>query len=104
MLSQDTVREVTRRIAEAARPELIVLFGSQARGTAGESSDLDLLVIQRTTLTRPKRSAPLYSKLRDFPFSKDIVVFTPEEVEEYRNLPMSFVMTALREGKVLYEK
>ena len=31
-------------------------------------------------------------------------VYTPDEVNEYQNLPMSIVQTALREGTVLYER
>ena len=31
------------------------------------------------------------------------MVYTPEEVSEWSNVPEAFVTTALREGKVLYE-
>ncbi|RLC91516.1 MAG: nucleotidyltransferase domain-containing protein, partial [Chloroflexi bacterium] len=34
----------------------------------------------------------------------DIVWWTPEEVEEWRGVRSHFINTALREGKVLYEK
>jgi hypothetical protein len=34
----------------------------------------------------------------------DVVVYTPEEVEEWRSVPEAFVTTAIREGKVLYER
>jgi hypothetical protein len=37
-------------------------------------------------------------------FSKDIVVWTPEEVEQWRNVSNAFITTALREGIVLYER
>jgi predicted nucleotidyltransferase len=98
------LQEMADEIVGAARPEKVVLFGSHARGDASDDSDIDLLVIQETDLPRPKRSVPLYSILRLYPYSKDIVVYTPEEVDAYRDLPQSFVMTALREGRVLYEK
>lgn len=92
------------RIVEIARPIKVILFGSRARGDAGESSDVDLLIIQETDQPRPKRGLPLYSALRHYHCSKDILVYTPEEVDDYRNLPHSFIMTVMREGKVLYEK
>jgi len=104
MIEGQILREMVDRIVAVAHPETVVLFGSHARGDAGAHSDVDFLVIQETDLPRPKRSVPLYATLRDYPYSKDILVYTPEEVGAYRNLPNSFVMTALREGKVLYEK
>ncbi len=98
------IRAMADRIVAETKPDRVILFGSHARGAAGPDSDIDLLVIQQTTQSRPKRSGPLYSLLRDFPYSKDIVVYTPEEIDAYRGLPQSFIMTALREGVVLYEK
>ena len=35
---------------------------------------------------------------------KDIIVRTPHEVYEWSAVPNAFVTTAIREGKVLYEK
>jgi len=104
MVDIGMIQEMVRRIVAAVDPVRVVLFGSQARGGAGPESDLDFLIIQETDLPRPKRSAPLYSLLRDFPCSKDILVYTPREVEEDAALPHALVTTALREGKVLYEK
>jgi hypothetical protein len=36
--------------------------------------------------------------------AKDIVVWTPEEVDEWKALPDAFISTALAEGKLLYER
>lgn len=104
MVDFSVIREMAERIAMACRPRRVVLFGSYARGDAGPHSDVDFLVVQETDLPRPKRSAPLYSLLRDYPCSKDILVFTPREVRDDAGLPHSVVTTAFREGKVLYEE
>ena len=34
----------------------------------------------------------------------DILVYTPEEVEDWSAVPQAFVTTAVREGTILYEK
>ena len=104
MVTSKQLKELARHIRRALDPDRIVLFGSYARGDATENSDVDLLVVARSSLPKPKRSAPLYSLLRDYPFSKDIVVYTPEEVEDYRHLRASLIHRALAEGIVLYEK
>jgi len=104
MIGMRQIGEMSRRIGRRFEPEMIVLFGSYARGDAREDSDVDLLVVARTLLPKPKRSAPMYSLLRDYAISKDILVYTPEELEEYRQLRSSLVHRALEEGVVLYEK
>lgn len=96
--------EMITRIREAADPERIVLFGSRARGTARMDSDYDFLVIKESALPRHRRAAPLYTRLADLPVEVEIVVYTPEEVSEWSGVPQAFVTTALREGRVLYER
>jgi hypothetical protein len=35
---------------------------------------------------------------------KDVVVWTPEEVEAWSEVPHAFITTALQEGKTLYAR
>ena len=46
--------DLVRAIREVADPELVILFGSQARGDARPDSDVDLLIVQE----RSARKAP----------------------------------------------
>jgi predicted nucleotidyltransferase len=39
------VEKITKKIAEAIHPDKIILFGSRAKGTATEESDVDLVVV-----------------------------------------------------------
>jgi len=98
--------EIVRRIVDAADPERIVLFGSRARGEHRPDSDLDILVIAESDEPRSVRSRKLYIATsciaRDV--DADILVYTPDEVREWSTAPRAFVTTALREGRVLYEK
>lgn len=96
-------REIARRIVEVAHPRKVVLFGSRARGRERPDSDWDILVIADSTEPRCERSAPLYGVLSDLRQAVDILVYTPTEVEEWRDVASAFITTAMREGKVLYE-
>jgi len=96
--------EIVARIQCAAQPDRVILFGSRARGTARPESDLDLLVIQDSDQPRYRRSAPYYTLLADLPVEVEVMVYTPQEVEEWSSVPEAFVTTALREGRVLYER
>jgi predicted nucleotidyltransferase len=96
--------ELVARIRDAVQPERIVLFGSRARGTARPQSDFDILIIAPSSLPPWKRTVPLYLLLAGMGVPKDLVWWTAEEIEEWRNVKSHFITTALREGKILYER
>lgn len=103
-VTDDLLDEMVCAIRTVGDPIKIVLFGSHARGEAHPDSDIDILIIEESDLPRYKR-APRYLRalIGLFP-AKDIVVWTPREVEEWADVPHAFITTALREGKVLYER
>ena len=105
MVQVDTrlMGEIVQRIVRTIAPEKVILFGSRARGDAQPGSDIDLLVIARSAKPRHRRAAPLYGALSDILAPMDILVYSPEEVEEWSQVRQAFVTTAIREGKVLYE-
>ena len=103
-LNDDLVREIVRRIVDVAQPEKVILFGSRARGEARPNSDFDLLVIKQSDQPRYRRSVPLYVALADLAAEVEVMVYTPEEVAEWSEVPQAFVTTAVREGKTIYER
>ena len=102
--NDELLGEIVRRIVSAGNPDQIVLFGSRARLDSTEESDIDILVIEESDEPRYKRSPRYYSATcGTFP-ARDIVVWTPEEIQEWETVPNHFVTTAMREGRVLYER
>ena len=103
-IDDELIAEVVRRIVRVADPDKIILFGSQARGEGRTRSDLDILVIKESDVPRWDRGGDIYRALRDIMVPMDILVYTPEEVYDWSEVKRAFVTTAVREGKVLYEK
>ena len=68
MIGARDIEEVAARIGQAANAERVVLFGSHARGSAGETSDVDLLIIAESELPRFKRARDLYKMFRPYPY------------------------------------
>ena len=102
MIPYSQIEAVAIRLGEAAGAERVILFGSHARNDAKATSDVDLMIVAESDLPRFKRSRSLYQMLRPYPFSMDLIVYTPEEVERGKRSPLSFVSTVLREGKTVY--
>ncbi len=103
-VDEPLLAEVVERILGVADPDKIVLFGSHAGGHPHRRSDLDLLIVMPTDLPPHQRAVPFYRALAGLVIPKDIVVYTPEEVRDWGEVPEALVTTALREGRVLYER
>lgn len=103
-LDNELIQEIVRRIVAVADPEKVILFGSYARGEQHEYSDVDIMVIKESSFPRYRRAAPIRLALADLPVDKDIIVFTPQEEQEWAAASTSLVATALREGRIVYEK
>lgn len=102
-LSMDAlVERVTRKIAEAIHPDKIVLFGSRAKGTATEDSDIDLVVVY----SGPKTAREVELEIEDlfFPrdFSMDVIVMTPDHLERYKKIANSLARVVSETGVLCY--
>ena len=94
---------IAARLAEMGA-ELVVLFGSRARGVARAGSDLDLIAVMpcdpRWTFAR--RLAEIGAAV-DPHLATDLLVYTPEEFARLRR-GSAFVRQAMAEGVVLFSR
>ena len=101
---EELLQIIAARITEAIHPQKIILFGSWARGERDPHSDIDLLIIQESTLPRPQRYAQVRRLFWGMGLPMDILVYTPEEFARYQSVPGSFTHTVAHEGRVLYAR
>lgn len=97
------INNIVVKIASKFRPDKIILFGSQARKNPKDNSDIDIMVVKRSSLRRDKRALEIDRAFANRQFPMDIVVYTPEEVRQYQNIEGSFIGDVLKHGKVVYK-
>jgi predicted nucleotidyltransferase len=102
--TEQAIELMVQRLVERFDPDQIILFGSQARGTAGPGSDVDLLVVMPFTGSKRARQLELRMALHDIVVPKDIILATPDEVARRRDIVGTIIRPALREGKLLYAR
>ena len=98
------LQAITQRIVEHFEPRRIVLFGSQARGDDTRDSDLDLFIEMDTDRRPPERAAAVAALFGLRPWSLDVIVYTPSEVERLGGRPGTLLGHIEAEGRVLYER
>ena len=105
--TQESLLQVIREtIIREVHPQMIVLFGSRARGEARDDSDWDFLIVGDLDPGegRRRRLGRLYCALEGVPVSKDLLLYTPAEVEAWRGARNHIIGRALQEGRILYER
>jgi predicted nucleotidyltransferase len=95
--------EAVDRIVRKFHPIRIILFGSWARGSARDDSDLDLLVVLPKVEHKRKVAIEVLRALNGLPITKDVIVTTPKEIKERGQVVGNILRPALEEGKIVYE-
>ena len=102
------IEAIVQTIVQNADPDQIILFGSRARGDARPSSDLDLIVIESEPFegerSRIDEMARLSKAIAKFLVPADILVYSRDDVEYWRDSLNHVLARALREGRILYER
>ena len=104
MLSAEAIAAAAIRVAAAASsPSRVVLFGSYARGTADDGSDLDLLVIQKEVPNRAEEYLRLRQAVGAVGTGVDVLVYSEHEAVRRAEVPGTLLYWAIKEGRVLHD-
>ncbi len=96
MFYKDEIENIKNQIVKKYNPKDIYLFGSNAKGVVRKSSDIDLCIIINTDKKREIIQEMLYSL--DYDMDLDIVIYTEDEWEKYRNDLSTFASVINKTG------
>lgn len=100
---QAHIQKLCNQIVDAFRPQKVILFGSYAYGTPTYDSDIDLLVVMPHEENELDKMAEVRRRLSsEMPL--DVLVKTPQQIEERIQMEDCFVRDIVENGKVLYDK
>ena len=102
-ITESLLNDIKEKIVKHFHPDQIILFGSQAYGTAETESDIDLLVVMNTDLRPTQRSAMVAQVCRPKYVAIDIIVRTPNEIQKKLQDFDPFLEEILDRGRVLYK-
>ncbi|MBQ9848813.1 MAG: nucleotidyltransferase domain-containing protein [Clostridia bacterium] len=86
--------------AKSHGAELIILFGSRAKGKERETSDIDICIVAETD--KKRRLASILQAEIESEYPIDILIYTPKEWEECVADKTSFASKIYTEGRILY--
>ncbi|OGV82596.1 MAG: hypothetical protein A3K18_08110 [Lentisphaerae bacterium RIFOXYA12_64_32] len=102
MVSIRDIEAIGRQIGDLFHPERVLLFGSYADGQPTEDSDVDLLVVMPAQGSTADQAVEI--RLAVHPsFPVDVLVRTPQRVQERLDMGDPFMRRILERGRVLYE-
>ena len=107
-VTETILDEIVQKLVHEIAPEKIYLFGSRGRGDARPDSDVDLLIIENEPFgpghSRKRELARIRRVLSSFRISKDILVYSQDEIVKWQHSVNHIISRSLREGRLLYER
>jgi predicted nucleotidyltransferase len=99
-IANEHIQAIAQTIKEKFSPRRIILFGSHGYdlpATKGSGSDIDLFVIMNTSLPVKKQAFLIRRELTSS-IPLDVIVRTPEQVEERLKLGDFFIKKIMEQG------
>jgi uncharacterized protein len=102
MATTADIRQLSEQIRREFSPQKIILFGSHSWGTPSEESDVDLLVVTAFEGKPWRFAVEIRDRIKPT-IPLDLIVRTPEQLQE-RLLKHDMLLTEIiTRGTVLYE-
>ena len=98
----DRFLDALRPLLDAQNAHAAWVFGSQARGTAGAGSDIDVIVVAPTERPFVDRFRDYLPAIVDVGVGVDLLVYTPEEFARMQAEERPFLVDALADARQIH--
>jgi predicted nucleotidyltransferase len=103
MIEMNRIESLSELIAKEFQPKRIILFGSYAYGEPTNDSDVDLLVVLPFTGKPVRKAIEIRARINPS-IPLDLIVRTPQQVEERVAMNDWFMREIVEKGRTLYEE
>lgn len=107
-IDSQLINAMVDTLVSIVTPQQVILFGSYGRNTAGPNSDVDFLVVTEEPFgphrSRRKEATKVWRALAKFGVPTDILMYSANEVDQWRHSPNHVIAKALQEGQIVYER
>ena len=97
-----SIQQVVAQIVQEFHPERVILFGSYASGTPTPESDVDLLVVMPCEGKETRKAIEILHTIAP-KIPLDLLVRTPERLEQRLAWNDFFLREIMQKGQLLYE-
>jgi predicted nucleotidyltransferase len=104
VILKGTIDKIVNYAVAVAEPEEIILFGSMANGTANVYSDIDLLIITDSCISKKEIVSRISNHAHQYALKTDVLVCSRLELEKELRIPDSFIRAVYKSGKIYYKK
>ena len=107
-VTDELIDRMVQTVVDEVHPDQVILFGSRARGDEHADSDIDLIVVEAepfgASRSRHAELSRLYRALAGFHVAADLLVYSQDDVDYWRDSLSHVLARGLREGRVLYDR
>jgi len=104
MIDEATINRAVELLRKAAPGATVIIFGSCGRGDPGESSDLDVLVVEPQLTDQWEEIVRLRDALRPLRIAADVLVVSQKTFEYWADSPNTVLYEAAHGGRVFHAK
>lgn len=97
------IKNIIENIKANYQPEMILIFGSYAKGTPSKESDIDILLVKETDKHPIWRRVEAQLAIKAA-LPLDILVYTPQEFDRFIKDKNSFFYNIYTSGKIVFNK
>ena len=102
IVTDNLIGQMVQAIVDEVDPEQVILFGSRGRGDERQDSDVDLVVVEAEPFgpkrSRHKEMVRLYHAVAGFPVAADVLVYSRDDVDYWRDSINHVLARALTGG------